>query len=248
MDVKRHVKTFLRGIDRMVDVLLDNPSADLMTALPQIKREAGETLRPIMGTSAGWSWLSEYMLFHAFRRTIEETIGSKLEAIEPPRGRKRWVFVDSTGEFVLGHDTTLAQLLNKESSDMFWNQTPDICLVHRKRIMLTVEAKTSIIKFEKLNGVFRKLTSIQERAKKRPRSLAFFISYARSLEAKPQKVVNSYRKFYEAGGRYVGRFDHNLATNPLFTELDSRGRRMKLLRLEDCLKKVKLLLGYLTNV
>lgn len=240
------VRKFFDKIEGRIDYLLGNQERkkDLMASLRDITRESEKTLRPIIGTSAGWPWFAEHIVFHVVRRTIERTIGSDLEAIEQSPWKRR-VFVDRERKFTLGHDVPLKQLLNSDSS----MQRPDICLVHRKRIILTVEVKTAVAVPKILVDAFEKLTRIQKREpQQRPRSRAFFVSYAPTLQVKPHAVVASYRKFYEAKGRYVGRFDSDLKASPLFANRDSRGSKMELVRLENCLEKVEELLGKLPNV
>ncbi|MHA1424269.1 MAG: hypothetical protein ACTSSD_19515 [Candidatus Thorarchaeota archaeon] len=249
--IEKLVERFFRGLDGIVDDLLENQQDDLLTSIRDVKHIAHNTLRPNMGNADGWPWISEYMIFHVFRRTIEREIGSEFEAesLSP----KLCVFVNPEKEFTLGHGIAVKQLLkgSSGSSDKFWNLKPDVCLVYRNRIILTVEVKTAVRDKEELIEAFNKLARIQKRSSQKPRSRAFFVSYAPSLRATPDKdVVRAYRDFYIAKGRYVGRFDHkssSLTGSDLFKVRDVHQRKMKLLKLEDCLGKVRKLLGKLPS-
>lgn len=248
--IEKLVERFFRGLDGIVDDLLENQQGDLLTSIRDVKHRAHNTLRPIMGNAEGWPWISEYMIFHVFRRTIEREIGSEFEA--ESISATSWVFVDSEEEFTLGHSIPLKQLLkgSSGSSDKSWGLKPDICLVHRNRIILTVEVKTTVRDKEALIEAFNKLTRIQKRSSQRPRSRAFFVSYAKTLEVTPvYSVKKAYRDFYMEKGRYVGRFDDesSLKGSDLFQERDVHQRKMKLLKLEDCLGKVEKLLGKLPS-
>lgn len=242
MGIESLVEDFFSGLDVIVDDLLKKTQGDLLKSLRDIHHNTHNILRPNMGNADNWSWLSEYMIFHVFRRTIEKTIESKLS---PKRlTPKCWVFEDSEEKFTLGHGVPLKQLLDVPY-DNLWDLKPDICLVHRNRIILTVEVKTAVKKKKALIRDFNKLTWIQERfSKKRPPSRAFFVSYASTLKVTPdENVVGAYKEFHKAKGRFVGRVDDDssIEDNTLFSESCSR-RRMKLISLEVCLKRVKELL------
>ncbi len=247
MRIESLVKKLFCGLDVIVDDLRENQQEDdLLKSLRDIKHRAHKTLRPTMGNAEGWPWISEYMIFHVFRRTIERVIGSEFKAKRLTE--KSYIFEDSKEEFKLGHSIPLKQLLNG-SSDWLQKKKPDICLVHRNRIVLTVEVKTTVKRKKDFMQELKKLTRIQkEQSWKNPRSRAFFVSYAPTLKVEvDEDVVRAYREFYKVKGRYVGRFDDksSLNDNELFRERDNRDNRMKLLRLEDCLEKIEELLGKL---
>lgn len=247
MGVERHVRKLFRGIDEIIDDSLDNHKGCLLASLNVIRHEALEALRTSTGTAQGWAWIAEYMIFHVVRRTIERKINSEFR-IKPILSdeEKSYVFEDPEEEFILGHGIPLNQLLN-DYSDPFLKREPDICLLYKKSIILTVEVKTSVTESSVLQRTLTTLTGIQKRGRRRPRSRAFFVTFGRTLEASPTAVLREYKEFYNAKGRYVGRFDINLKGNPLFQELDNQGRKMKLLRLEECLRKVEKLLEKLPN-
>ena len=235
----RSVNDFFNELNATIESKLVNQKEELLPSLNILRHEALEKMRERTGTADGWAWIAEYMIFHVVRRTVERKLGTQFEV--KPLNTKRWksyVFADPEEKFILGHSVPLKQLLDNESRG-FPRRKPDVCLVYRKRIILTIEIKTSVTKPSALQKTLRDLTTIQQWGSQKPLSKAFFVSFGRTLEVTKEAVLDDYRTFYEANGRYVGRFDKRLPDNSLFREIDSRGRTMKMMKLEECLTKIE---------
>jgi len=243
MGIERSVNKFFRRLDEAIESKLDGEEGNLLPSLNVLRHKALDSLRANTGNADGWSWIAEYMILHVVRRTIERTMGFEFEIRDLQE--RPYVFIDPDKQFSLGASIPLYQLLN-DSSDEFLKRKPDICLLYRERFILSLEVKTTIPNDDALKRSLTTLTGIQERGWQKPQSRAFFVTFGRTLEVAPEKIVKEYREFYEAKGRYVGRFNHTLQDSDLFKEI-YKGSRMKLLSLEECLGKIETLLKKLPS-
>ncbi len=215
------------------DMMTDNSQIGLIKQLSDFYWDSWHTLKDRMGTSAGWPWFGEYMIFSVVKKYIETVFGLEFKTSKSKRHgstKDIRIFVDDENnpKLFLGHNA----LIPKTIGNGKLTYRPDVQISHRGwkdgRLVFVADAKVLITGRGSFIETIRKLNAVMEDDKLWEPSLTDRQCYLISLEKGfgirkdrlPKDVINSRVKI-------VG---------PLEGKLEERN---EVCSLQDCLSHVQ---------
>lgn len=191
-----------RIIDKRVDRLIEEhpvERGDQLEKLSKLYWDSWEHLKNKMGTSAGWPWFGEYIVFRTLKRHIEKRTEVGFQAIHRKAFGSVKVFVgeDEGKSLLLAHN---ARLELKDSKAV----RPDIFLLDGENLVFTIDVKvyiTSTWAMARANGgALNKLSRTVQDTKWQGEPLGYLICLHEDMPAQASRC-NVYQ---EKGVKIVG--------------------------------------------
>ncbi len=151
-------------IDGEIKAIQEKSSGNLIESLSALYWRTWVGLKHISGTSAGWPWLSEYIIFYIIKSSIQSFFGAGSFVPIPPT-HKLAETLESTKDiwpFVLDHEIDSPKLVLTHNAKLpGYDIHPDICVLDGKlNPLCVVEIKVNLKDKKVLPTTVARLNSI----------------------------------------------------------------------------------------
>lgn len=210
------VDKVFRTIDEKVDGLIEEhpvEHGDQLEKLSKLYWDSWEHLKKKMGTSAGWPWFGEYIVFHTLKHHIEK----RTEIVFQDTLRKAFgsvrVFVgeDEGKSLLLAHN---ARLKLKDSKAV----RPDIFLLEGENLVFTIDVKVYITSTWAMartkGGALSKLSRTVQDTRWQGKPLGYFISLHKDMPAPASKCNVFQKRGVKIVGPRGGKIESKLRGSP----------------------------------
>ena len=153
--------------ETLEDMMTNNPQIGLIEQLSHFYWESWHALKNRMGTSAGWPWFGEYMIFFVVKKYIENAFGlkfkiSKSEMHGSTKDIRIFVDDESNPTLFLGHNALIPKKIGSEKL----TYRPDVQVSHRGwkngNLLFVADAKTLVTGRGSFIKTMRKLNAVRE--------------------------------------------------------------------------------------
>ena len=204
---------FKRIDDEVNQLIIDNPleKGNQFEELSKLYWDSWEHLKNKMGTSAGWPWFGEYIVFYAVKQHIENIMDVEFKISSKYEFKSVKIYsakLDSKN-VILGHNACLK--LN-DSPDV----RPDIFLrVNNNRLIFSIDVKVSITSTwamaRKKGGALSKLSRTIADSKWENNPLGYLICLDRKMPTPADRCTIYQREGVRIVGPRGGSIEQKLA-------------------------------------
>jgi len=190
------IDTVFEAIDDKLDHLIKEHPIKRNNQLEQLSKlywDSWEHLKEKMGTSAGWPWFGEYMIFYTLMHHIQKETGMKFRtALMDPHGSvKVFLGTHEDKHLLLAHN---AKLMLEDSKPV----RPDIFLLYSDHLVFTIDVKVCITSTWAMareeDGALSKLARTIEDSKWKKISLGYLISLHKDMPTSANKCIPFQKK------------------------------------------------------